>query len=128
MCVVGNDAEPRVGRVLLHDPSQGHLGRVGHGVGLVQNDELVTGHASGARGCADGEDLLGGRERLDLLAHHVDTSVVRGVELQHHLPHVVFAIDAPGEGQDGRGLARSRRAVEEEMRESVRIDKLVDGG
>jgi hypothetical protein len=40
-------------------------------------------------------------ERLDLLAHDVDATVVRGVQLQHHLTHVLRAIDASGKCEDG---------------------------
>lgn len=125
--VIGNDAEARVGRVLFHDAAQRHLRRVGHGVGLVEDNQLVPRH-----GCfgaaAHAEDLLGGGKRLDLLAHHVDAAVVGRVELQHHLPHLGGTVDAPREGQDGRGLARAGRAVEEQVRQAVGVDKLVNGG
>jgi len=80
--VVGNDAESGVDRVLFHDAAESHLRRVGHGIGLVENDELEpraggrAARAAGPRGGGDGEDLLGGGKSLDLLADDVDASVV----------------------------------------------------
>lgn len=32
---------------------------------------------------------------LDLLADHINASVVTGIELQHHLPHILGAIYTP---------------------------------
>lgn len=127
MCVVGDYAEPGVSRVLFHNPPQGHLRRVGHGIGFVEDDELEAGDAAGPRCTADGEYLFGGSERLDLLAHNVDAAVVGGVELEHHLSHVVLAVYAPGEGQDGRRLPGAGGAVEQEVWQPIRVDEFVDG-
>ena len=52
------------------------LGSVGHGVGLVEDAELVLA-------VLEGDLLLG--EALDLPSHHVDASLVRRVQLQHRL-------------------------------------------
>ena len=41
MRVVGDDAEARVGCVFLHDAPQRHLRGRRHGVGFVEDDELV---------------------------------------------------------------------------------------
>jgi len=35
-------------------------------------------------------------KRLDLLAYHIDTSIVAGVELEDHLAHILGAIDSSG--------------------------------
>jgi hypothetical protein len=43
MCIVGDDAEPRVCRVALHDTAKGHLGGGCHGVCLIENDQLEAG-------------------------------------------------------------------------------------
>lgn len=79
------------------------------------------------------------RKVLDLLAHDVDAAVIRGVELRAvfvsevllrgedraaHLEAVVahdgrVAVDLARDGEDGRRLARSRGAVEEEVRDAV---------
>ena len=40
--VVADHAEPHVVRELLYDSSQGILGIIRHGVGLVQDDQFVT--------------------------------------------------------------------------------------
>lgn len=124
--VVGNDAEPRVGRVFFHDASQRHLRRIRHGIRLVENDQLEATEA-GARCPAEAEDLFCGCKRLDLLPHHIDAAIVRGVELKHHLSHVIGAVDSSGEGEDGRGLSGARGPVEEEVGKSVRVNEFVDG-
>lgn len=40
--VICNDAEPGIGCIFLHDPSERHLRHGRHGIGLVQHDELET--------------------------------------------------------------------------------------
>ena len=55
--VVGDDAEAGVGRVFLHDPTQRHLRRRGHGVCLVEDDELEVRDRRGVA-LLDGEDLF----------------------------------------------------------------------
>lgn len=127
MRIIGNDTKSRVRGILLHDTSERHLRRVGHGIRLIQHNELEPGHRV-TLGCAHGEDLLRAGERLDLLAHDVDTTVVGGVELEHHLAHVGGAVDAACESEDGGCLAGTGRAVEEEMGEFVGFDEFVDGG
>ena len=42
MCVIGDDAEAGVGRVFLHYAAECHLGGRGHGVGFVEDNELVA--------------------------------------------------------------------------------------
>lgn len=158
MCVVCDDAEPGVCRVLLHDPTQCHLGGRGHGVGLVEDDELegrlcrVTAR-SRLLGPArlEGKYLASAAKGLDLLPHHVDSSIVTRVEFEDHLLHVDGAVYLPCQGEDRRRFARSWGSVEEEVREAlledrrglavrkcdirgreratyVRVDKLVDRG
>ena len=98
--VVGNDAKPRIRCILFHDSSQRHLRRVGHGICLIQDNELEPGHRARLGRCTYCENLFGAGECLDLLADHVDASVIGGIELKHHLAHVGGAIDSTGEGQD----------------------------
>ena len=52
---------------------------------------------------------------LDLLPDYINASVIAGVQLQHHLTHVLWAVDLACEGEDGRCFARTGRTVEEEM-------------
>lgn len=112
MGVVGNDAEASVGRVLFHDATKGHLSCGGHGIGLVENDELEASQTRSRSRGTEGEDLLGGGKGLDLLAHNVDTTVVGGVQLEHHLAHVGGAIDSSGKGENGGCFTGSGRTVE----------------
>ncbi len=58
--VVRDDTESGVGRVFLHDSSEGHLRRGRHGVGFVEDDEFV-GREGGSVGLSEGgaEDLFG---------------------------------------------------------------------
>lgn len=60
MCVVGNDTEPCVRRVFLHDTAQGHLCCGCHGIGLVENNQLEAGEGRVALRCCGGhgEDLF----------------------------------------------------------------------
>ena len=127
MGVVGNDAEASVGRVLFHNATESHLCGGGHGIGFVKNDELKAGQTGSRSGGAQGEDLFGGGKGLDLLAHNVDTTVVGGVQLEHHLAHVGGAIDSSGKGENGGCFTGTGGTVEKEMGESVRIDEFVDG-
>jgi hypothetical protein len=115
--VVGDDAETSVGGVLLHDSSQSHLSSRGHSIGLIKNDKLEVCRAAVTTGLVTqgGEDLFCAGEGLDLLADDIDTTIIRGVEFEDHLTHVLVAIDATGESEDCRGLSGSWRAVEEEM-------------
>lgn len=76
------------------------------------------------------EALRGGAERfpgsdLDLSAHDVNASIVRCVELQRHVGHVL-AVELLGHGEDGRGLAGAGRAVEEEVGEAVLTHQLLN--
>ena len=52
---------------------------------------------------------------LDLFSNYLDTSVVTGIELEDHLPHVLVAIYPPCQREDCGCLARSGRPVEEKM-------------
>jgi hypothetical protein len=127
MRIIRNHTEPRVRGVLLHDAAQRHLRRRGHGVRFVEDDELVLRDLGGGLlGLAEAEDLLGGGEGADLLADDVDAAVVGGVQLQDHLAHVLGAVDAAGESEDGGGLARSWWAIEQQVRQAVRFDEAVD--
>ena len=113
MGIIGDDTEPRIGGILLHYPSQSHLCGRGHGIGFVEDDELEGGNRGVVGGFrSGGEDLLCtcdchkpwyaygyllGKVRrtcecLDLLAHNINASVIAGVELQNHLPHVFASI------------------------------------
>ena len=141
--VVCDDAEARVGRVLFHDAPQRHLRRVGHGVGLVEHDELEGGRErrGGRRFGAGAEDLSGTCDNglawalrsgstekiegmrtckgLDLLSYDVDATVVTCVELEDHLPHVLCAVYLACQGEDGRRFTRAWRAIKQEVWQSL---------
>lgn len=124
MCIICNDAKSCVRRIFLHDPPQCHLRRGRHGVCLVQNDQLVCWHGGRCRGRVHGEDLFCASEGFNLFADYVDTTVVGGVELKDHLPHVLRTVDFSCKGEDCRCLSGSGRTVEEEMWESLRSCQL----
>jgi hypothetical protein len=129
MRIIRNNTEPRVRRILLHNPPQRHLRRRRHRIRLIQYNQLIRRHRLPARLARGGrEDLPRAGERLDLLAHDVDAAVVGGVELENHLAHVLDAVDAARESEHGGGLAGAGGAVEEEVGEAVGFDEAVDGG
>ena len=97
---------PDVLGVLLDDPPEGVLGVIGHGVSLVQNDQLVAPKGTGSHGShrykvsgyitAFGnfstfiyglpllvEDGFSGGEVENLSPDDPDATVVTGVQLQH---------------------------------------------
>lgn len=39
-------------------------------------------------------------KRLDLLSDNINATVITGIELQHHLPHILAAIYTPSERED----------------------------
>lgn len=90
MRIVCNYTESGICRIFLHNPSQRHLCCRSHRVCLVQNNELVLcdrGRAIG--GGVHSEDLLCAGEGLDLFSYNIDTTVVGGIEFEHHLAHVL---------------------------------------
>lgn len=120
--------------------SERELRIAGHGVRLVEDDQLQAG----------AEQLLRAGKLLDLLANHVNAAVVRGVELKQgsrtrvnapicaHLPQTDFrfkhthlehhgreivAIHLPCARKNGGGFAGSRRAVEQQVRQLVGLDQ-----
>lgn len=103
--LVTRKREPGGIRVNLHRPAQGLLCARRHAVGLVENDNLVS--ARGER------DLLLG-EALDPVAHHIDTTLVRRVELQHCLL-IGVAQQLPRQAQYARGLTDARHARDDDM-------------
>ena len=116
--VVADEAEAGVLGVLLDDAAEGELGVVGHGIGLVEDDELD----------ALVEELAGAGELLDLVADDVDAAGVGGVELEGHGRVGLGPVHALGSGNDGRRLAGARRAVEEKMGQVVIVDELGEDG
>jgi len=112
VCIVCNDAESGVRRVLLHNSSQCHLCRGCHRVRLVKDNQLVCSNRSRGIGSgAHGEDLLRAGKSLDLFADNVDAAVIGGVEFENHLAHILGAIDSACQGENGRRFACSGRAV-----------------
>mmetsp|Transcript_62456 Transcript_62456/g.179155 ORF Transcript_62456/g.179155 Transcript_62456/m.179155 type:complete len:263 (+) Transcript_62456:454-1242(+) len=107
--VVADQDESRVGSILLNHPPERELGRVGHVVRLVQDDEFRVPRRSP---CA--EQLLDAHEGLDLISDHVDASGVGGVELQGHTFELLLE-HRPRQRDDRGGLARSRRAVQQHV-------------
>jgi hypothetical protein len=71
------------------------------------------------------EDGLGGGKVLDLLPDHVNASVIRGIELEHHVLSG-GAIDLACNGQHCGCLASSRRPVQQEVRQAVLLGKALD--
>lgn len=116
--VVADEAEPGVLGVLLDDAAEGELCVVGHGVGLVEDDELD----------ALVEELAGAGELLDLVADDVDATSVGGVELEGHGGVGLGSVHALGGGNDRRRLAGTGRAVQEKMGQVVIINELGDDG
>ena len=120
MCIIRDDAESGIRRVLLHNPSQRHLRRGSHRVRLVQDNQLVCSHRTRGPGSrVHGEDLLRAGEGLDLFADDIDTAIIGGIELEDHLAHVLGAIDSARESEDSRCFSCSWRTVEKEMGKSL---------
>jgi len=97
-----------------------------HRITLIENYELVLRDGVGAVEGGGGEDLARAGEGLDLVPHNIDTAVVGRIKLEHHLAHVLPAIYAAGERENGRGLAGTWGAVEEEVGEAVGFDEADD--
>ncbi|EEQ41586.1 hypothetical protein CLUG_05715 [Clavispora lusitaniae ATCC 42720] len=113
--VVANQAETRHARVVFHGAPQRRLRIVGHGVGLVQDDDLVRRTRVLAQ-------VLGRRVRhrepgkvFDLSAHYQNASFVRRVELKHPQTVQPRAVESFGKRQHRGCFAGSRRAVEEHV-------------
>ena len=109
--VVADEAESGVLGVLLDDAAEGELRVVGHGVGLVEDDELA-----------------GASELLDLVADDVDATGVGGVELEGHGGVGLGPVHALGGGNDRRRLAGTGRTVQEKMGQVVIINELGEDG
>ena len=116
--VVADEAEPGVLGVLLDDAAEGELRVVGHGVGLVEDDELD----------ALVEELAGASELLDLVADDVDASGVGGVELEGHGGVGLGPVHALGGGNDRRRLAGTGRTIQEKVGQVVIINELGEDG
>lgn len=100
MRIVRNDAEARVGRIFLHDPAQRHLRGRCHRIGLVKDDELIGRHRVGGRLRGRREDLARACKCLDLLTDYVNATVIGGIKLEDHLPHILRAVDAACKRED----------------------------
>lgn len=135
MGVVGNDTESGVGCVFLYDPSQRHLGYRCHSICFVQDNELEDTQRGGIAGFGSGgEDLfrallaykleypskqiacLHTGKCLDLLSNDVDSSIITGVQLKHHLAHVLIAVYSSRQSQNCRCLPRPWRSIEQQVR------------
>mmetsp|Transcript_7986 Transcript_7986/g.21682 ORF Transcript_7986/g.21682 Transcript_7986/m.21682 type:complete len:249 (-) Transcript_7986:279-1025(-) len=103
---VAREGKPRGFRVQLHGTPQCLLRRGRHRVGLVEDDNLVA-----ARRQADA--LL--RKHLDLVPHHIDAAIIRGVQLEH--PLLVFIPQKrPSQAHDRGGLPSPRRPRQDHVR------------
>lgn len=77
-----------------------------HAIGLVENDNLVSASF-------ESDFLLS--KHFDLVAHDIDATIVRGVQLEHGLFVHVGAQQLPRQTQYGRGLARAWRTRYDEI-------------
>lgn len=113
--VVADEAEPGRLGVLLDDPPQSELSSIGHAVTLVENNQFD----------ASVHQLLSGAKALDLLTNHVDSSVIRSIELQSHL-RVLLSVQLTSNGNHAGGLASARWPMEQEVRHPFGSDELAD--
>lgn len=96
--------------------SESELSRRCHGVALIKNYELdPLAH-----------QLLSAAETLDLLTHHVDATVIGGIQLEDHVLIFVRSIEVLCNGNDARSLTRARRTVEKQVRHLSSVNKLLD--
>ena len=105
--VVARKGKARRRREDLHGAPQRLLGTDGHGVCLVENDDLVPPRREAGH-------LLVCKE-LDGVAHNVDAALVRRVQLQHALA-VLVAQQRARQSQHARGLAAAGRAGKNQVR------------
>ena len=92
------------------------LGILGHGIALVQDDELDAG----------AEDPPRARKLLDLLPHDSDSPVIGRVQLKRHVPIRLFTVQLLRHGKNGGRFARARGAVQQQVRQAVRRRQLTD--
>mmetsp|Transcript_11711 Transcript_11711/g.47286 ORF Transcript_11711/g.47286 Transcript_11711/m.47286 type:complete len:411 (-) Transcript_11711:24-1256(-) len=118
--VVADEAEARHVRVGLHGAAQRALRVLGHGVGLVENDDLERRRRV-ARVRLRADRAL--REGLDLLANHLDAALVRGVHLEHAVAPDVRVVEHARHREDRRRLARARRAIKQQVRQRALLDR-----
>ena len=102
-------------RAWLTSPKR-ELGIAGHGVRLVQNDQLDT----------RGKELLCASKALDLVTDNADAAVVGGVEDQGHRFPAFLAVQALGASQDGAGFPGAGGPVEEQVGKLAVVDEAVD--
>lgn len=60
--------------------------------------------------CKEQEEERTGK-RLDLFSDDVNATVITGIQLQHHLSHILRAVYPPCKGKHSRGFAGSGRAI-----------------
>ena len=96
--------------------SECELGGRGHGVALVEDDELD----------ASAHQLLSAAEALDLVSDDVDAAVITGIELEGHVLVVFRTVDFLGDGQHAGCLACTRRPIEEQVRHVLRLNELAN--
>lgn len=87
---------------------QKKLTGVCHVVRLVEKNHLV----SAAKNCARASEVF------DLLFHHVDSTIVRGIQLERHAL-VLWPKNLLGEGEGRRRLAGAGRPIEQKMWQSI---------
>eukprot|EP00754_Rhynchopus_humris_P039690 Rhum_TRINITY_DN22806_c0_g1::Rhum_TRINITY_DN22806_c0_g1_i1::g.176110::m.176110 len=115
--VVADEAEACDGAVLLDDPAQGRLCVRQESICLVEDHNLVRRHrvrhavVRPLRLRVDGRL----RERLHLLPHHLDASVVGCVELEDSRRLVLRPEELRARGKDDAGLSAAGGTVEEQV-------------
>lgn len=82
--------------------SQGVLSIVGHGICLIQNDQLISRIEHGP----------GGGKVHDGSSDNANATIVRCIEFQHHRVELSRCVELFSAGEDCAGLAGSWRAIE----------------
>jgi len=92
------------------------LSVIGHGIGFVQNNQLV----------AFVENGFGAGKTENLATDDSNTTVVGGVQLEHHRGELRWCVQLPGACQNRTCFSCTGRSIKQQMRQLVFSDKSVD--
>jgi len=126
--VVADNAEAGRLRVTLNYSPQRVLCILGHGIRLIENHQLQIATSLLLTPCLlalaqTGVKPLGCDEIDDLLPHHLDPTIVRGIQLKHLRTNLLLCEHLPRCSQNCARLPRPGRAIEQQMRESILGDQ-----